>query len=163
VSRNMKYAIAIILFTISAFNSNAQTLQPYNQAVIWNGFSHRWTYNHRCNRIGDYVKFNDGQPETAHTSATKLGQHSTYYDSYYSLVSSPDVVFKEGEISIQLHGKERKMLEKTVTVVMDADEWLKGKENYITLVNGFDLHSEKGSDKIQLFRLSVEDGEYSKE
>ena len=55
------------------------------------------------------------------------------------------------------------MLEKTITVVVDADDWLKNKENYVTLLNGFDLQSEKGSDKIQLFRLSIENGEYSKE
>lgn len=137
--------------------------QPYNQAVIWNGFKHNWTYNHRCNRLGDYVQYNNGKPTAVHTSETRLGQDSTRYTSSYTLVSSNDAVFKEGEASVKIQGKEKSLISQTVTVVLDAEDWLKNKKDYTTLLNGFDLRSEKGSDKIQLLKMSVEDGEYSKE
>ncbi|HWB62425.1 MAG TPA: hypothetical protein VG603_02860 [Chitinophagales bacterium] len=155
----MKKTAAIAFLLIGYFGLFAQ-LHPYNKAFIWRGFQHQWTYNHRCNRVGDYVEYNSGTPIAVHASATGIGPDSTYYSSYYTYVESPDVVFKEGTENIKIHAKEKQLIEKIVTVSVPADDWLSGKTDYVTLLNGFDLRSDEAADKIQLLRLAVEDGEY---
>lgn len=145
------------LLVLFAYSGYAQ-LQPYNRALIWRGFQHSWTYNHRCNRIGDYVQYN-GKPVSVHTSATGLGPDSTYFTSHYTYVESTDAVFKEGKASIKIETKEKQLSEGTETVKIKVEEWMKCND-YVSLLNGFDLKSDAGSDKIQLLRLSVEDPEY---
>lgn len=129
--------------------------------MLWRGYQHSWTYNHRCNRIGDYVQYNNGNPTTAHASATGLGPDSTYFTSHYTYIESADAVFKEGCRSIKLETKERQLSEGSTTIEVSVDEWLKNRSDYVSLFNGFDLKSDAGADKIQLLRLSMEDPELS--
>lgn len=156
----MKKAFAFLLSMGICMAIFAQKLHSYNKAIIWRGFEHQWTYNHRCSRLGDYVQFNSGTPISVHASATGIGADSTYYTSYYTYVASPDVVFKEGEATIKIHTKEKKLIQQTVTFSVRAAEWLRNKTDYITLINGFDLRSDHAADKIQLLRFSIEDGVY---
>lgn len=146
-------------FILISIGLTAQ-LQPYNKAMIWRGFTHKWTYNHRCNRIGDYVMYNNGQPQAVHTSATGLGADSTYFKSYYTYIETADVAFKEGKISVRIENKEKQLTEGSVLVNIPADEWMRDKGNYESLINGFDLRSDEAADKIQLMRLSIEDPSY---
>ena len=76
---------------------NAQELKPYNKAMIWRGFQHKWTYNHRINRIGSSVSFKDDKGYCIHYSASGLGSDSTFATTYYTYVESPKVCFKETE------------------------------------------------------------------
>ncbi len=156
----MKRMIFFIFSICSCVALFSQQLHSYNKAIIWRGFQHQWTYNHRCSRLGDYVQFNSGTPISVHTSATGIGADSTYFSSYYTYVASPDVVFKEGDTTIKIHTKEKRLIEKTIGFSVNADKWLQGKTDYITLINGFDLRSDHAADKIQLLRFSIEDGEY---
>lgn len=134
--------------------------KPYNKAVIWRGFSHKWTYNHRCNRIGDYVQYNEGKPSATHVSATGLGADSTTFSSYYSSAMSPNLYFKEGKASFTIKTVEKQLAEGFVDVSIPCEKWLRDKESYVTLLNGFDLHSEKAADKMQLMQLDIEDPKY---
>ncbi|MDB5282501.1 MAG: hypothetical protein JWO06_1576 [Bacteroidota bacterium] len=156
----MKKCGFIFSFLVMELAAIAQ-LQPYNKAYIWRGFQHQWTYNHRCNRLGDYVQFNSGTPISVHTSGTGSGSDSTYYTSFYTYVATPDVVFKEGEASIKIKAKENHLVVMEDTVYVPAEDWLKGKSDYVTLINGFDLRSDRAADKIQLLRFSLEDGGYN--
>lgn len=132
-----------------------------HQTAIWRGFEHSWTYNHRINRIGDYVETTPNGIKTCHTSASGLGADSTFFTSHYSFVESPDVGFKSGMVQVKLYGKEKQLLTKRLEVSIPAPEGMKYKEQYITLLNGFDLVAVDRADKIQLLRLSVEDAEYA--
>lgn len=135
-------------------------VQVYNKAVIWRGFQHSWTYNHRCNRVGDYVVYNNGKPQAAHISATGLGPDSTYFTSHYTYIESPDLAFKEGKVNFRIDGKERELIEGSVLVHIQADDWMQNKAAYSAIINGFDLKSTEGADKMQLFRLAIEDPAY---
>jgi hypothetical protein len=155
----MRKVALFVLIIHAAFNCFGQ-LQPYNKAFIWRGFQHQWTYNHRCTRLGDYVQLNSGTPIAVHTCATGIGADSAYYTSYYTYVETPDAVFLEGDTTIKIYAKEKQLIEKTVELSIPAPEWSRHKSDYVTLINGFDLRSDKASDKIQLMRFSVEDGVY---
>src|ERR1019366_7252669 len=107
----MRKYFVVVTCLLCCFRVSAQ-LHPYNKAYIWRGFQHQWTYNHRCNRLGDYVQLNSGTPVSVHTSGTGSGSDSTYYKSYYTYVASPDVVFKEGEVNIKIKAKENHLVVK---------------------------------------------------
>lgn len=132
-----------------------------HQTVIWRGFEHSWTYNHRINRLGNYIEMNEDRIRSCHASASGLGADSTYYYSHYTFVESPHVGFHSGVVSIKLYGKEKQLLTKQIEVSVPAPEGLKNKEQYITMLNGFDLMAVERADKIQLLRIAIEDAEYA--
>lgn len=135
--------------------------ESIHQTVLWRGFEHSWTYNHRINRLGDFITMNDNQIQSCHTSASGLGADSTYFTSHYTYVESPNVGFCTGVESIKLYGKEKQLLTKRIEVAVPAPKGMENKEQYITMLNGFDLKAVDRADKIQLLRLSVEDAEYA--
>lgn len=151
-------ATCFLLFAFP-FLLHAQ-VEVFNKAIIWRGFQHSWTYNHRCNRIGDFVEYNNGKPQASHISATGLGPDSTYFTSHYTYIESPDLVFKEGKVNLRIDGRERELLEGSILVHIAADDWMRDKSAYSSLLNGFDLKSTEGADKVQLFRLTIEDPAY---
>ncbi len=138
-------------------------LKSYNKALIWRGFEHRWTYNHRINRIGSHVSLKDGTGACMHYSATGLGSDSTFARTHYTYVESPDVVFKETEIKILVNGHEGDLLTKNAQVYLNLDEWMQNKNHYDVLVNGFEVKSMIKADQLQLLRFLVEDPVYTKE
>lgn len=135
----------------------------FSEGVLWRGFSHRWTYNHRINRLGDYVHMEDGAAQSVHTSASGFGQDSTYFESHYSLVKSPNVYFQEGFVELKLFGKEKQLLTKTIEVTIPASEALKNRHKYVTVLNGFDLNAIDRADKLHLLRMQVGEVHYAPE
>lgn len=134
------------------------TLKPYNKALIWRGFNHLWSYNHRINRIGCNVKMNEIKNASSnYYSATGLGSDSTYYTIFYSYVASRHLRFYEGEISLKLSGKETQLLSQSKEISIDLPNWLKKLKKYKSLINGFDLKSEEKSDLPILFDIQIED------
>lgn len=149
----MKKQIMLFVTTVICICSTAQTLT--HEAVIWQGFTHRWTYNHRCNRIGDYVQWNNGKPTHTHCSATGIGPDSTYYSANYTKVNANDVWFTEGIASMVIKGKERELIngEKEITLPLTGE--LNEHKKYTVLLNGFDIHAETAADKLQLIQLAI--------
>jgi len=132
-----------------------------HQTVLWRGYEHSWTYNHRINRLGNYVESVDDKMRSTHVSASGLGADSTFYTSHYTFIDCPTVGFHAGKVEIKLYGKEKQLLTKRIEVSVPAPEGMKNKEHYITMLNGFDLKAVDRADKIKLLRLSVEDAEYA--
>jgi len=151
----------ILIFAILIILLKAEAFCQSNKALIWRGFSHSWTYNHRINRLGDFVTMNGGNPKVCHSSASGLGADSCFFTSHYSLIESPTANFQEGEISIKLYGKEKQLISKTIEVSVPANENMRKQDHYITLLNGFDIQAVGNADKLQLLRFSVEDAYYA--
>ncbi len=136
-------------------------LKPYNNAVIWRGFEHNWTYNHRCNRIGDFVQLANDSVIMVHTSATGTGNDSTHFSTHYTTVSTPDAVFLEGNDTVNITGDKDSLIITKDTVDILMPEWLRNKTDYLTLLNGFDLRSAgEEAQKVQVLYITVSDGEY---
>lgn len=154
----------LLLFTLAffggfAFVASAQ--KAPNEAVIWGGFEHDWTYNHRINRLGSYVQYNGGQPIGTHCSASGLGADSTFFASHYAWVRSPNLRFQEGLGELILHGKEKNLLSKEVQISVAALEGMENAENYTLLLNGFDIQATDGADKLQFLRIEAANVEYA--
>jgi hypothetical protein len=139
-----------------------QEIHEYNKALIWRGMQHQWTYNHRANRLGNYVTMDNGG-QAVHTSATGLGNDSTIYVSHYTYVESPDIIFKEVPVTIRLNGKEGTLLNKVEEVYVPAPKWMRNKTVYHAIINGYEIKSLLKADQLQLFRFLVDDVEYSRE
>lgn len=153
------FAFFLLFF---AFTVDAQdAITTSHEAVIWRGFSHNWTYNHRINRLGDYVQYNNGKPLSCHTAASGMGADSAFFTSHYSSITSQNTYFKEGVVNIKIYGKEKQLLTKNVEIALPASEELKNQDQYITLLNGFDLQAIGHADKVQLLRIAIEDAYYA--
>ncbi len=161
------FLLSFLLFVGLTPSLHAQNsidkLQSYNKALIWRGFEHRWTYNHRINRIGSHVSLKGSEGYCMHYSATGLGSDSTFAKTHYTYVEAPNVVFKETAIKILVNGQEGDLLNKSAEVYLDLDEWMQGKTHYDVLVNGFEVKSMIKADQLQLLRFLVEDPVYTQE
>ena len=79
--------IILILFFLSL---HFLVLSQENDSIyLWQGFKHEWTYNHRINRIGNFLS--EDKKEIIYTSASGLGADSTYYTSKYNLITDSGI------------------------------------------------------------------------
>jgi|GEM_PF-3668197 len=58
--RHLFLVLFAFVVTFQYVEVKAQQLEDYNQVLIWRGMQHKWTYNHRANRLGSYVTMADG-------------------------------------------------------------------------------------------------------
>ncbi len=154
----------IILF-LGIIVLNVPMLAQEDIAVIWQGFEHAWTYNHRLNRLGDYIDQSefDGYPHRVkhfHTGATGLGKDIASFQSYYSVVKAKGIGVQSGAVEFKLTGKENKLVTDKITVEIKAEKGLQNKDNVTALFNGFDFISEDGADKLKMFKVDFSDPIY---
>ncbi len=155
----MKQLTYILLFL-----SFCQTNYAQNSFAVWQGFSNYWTYNHRVNRLGDYISqssfpYNE-QATSVHTAATGIGKDSAYFSSYYVLVQAKEIVHFSGKSDFTLKGKEGAAMTIRKKIILHPDSSLQQKEVYIALLNGFDLISQGDADKVQTVEISIENPVY---
>jgi hypothetical protein len=153
--------ILLLLMTIELMAQ--QKSMPYNEAFLWQGFKHKWSYNHRASRLGNFVEHEGKDHYAVHTSATGIGNDSTFFTTYYTKISSPKLYFKETTIKIAVYGKEGDLLHKIEEVNLPVEPWMQGKQNYRAFINGFEIRSLLMADQIQLLGFNVENPTYSAE
>jgi hypothetical protein len=142
--------------------SDVAELKPYNKGVIWRGFSHLWSYNHRVNRLGSYVFLDSLQrPVGVYGSASGLGSDSTWYSNYFSVIESPNLRFFQGEIKIQVTGKETQLLSEKKEFSVKVPDWFQELKMYKSIINGFEIKSLERSDLPIMFEAHIDDPMYS--
>lgn len=155
-----KLSFLIVLVSISniLFAEDKDSIYFYNEAVIWRGFNHLWSYNHRINRLGCQVeKKKHDSAKISYFSATGLGSDSTFYKVHYSYISSPYLRFYEGEIKLKISGKETQLLNLNKEISFEMPYWLKDQAEYKGIINGFDLKSNSKSDLPILLDIQIDD------
>ena len=157
------YKFCLLVFIVLSYSLQGITqdssIESYNKALIWRGMEHKWSYNHRANRLGSYVTMNNNG-EAVHTTATGLGSDSTHFSTHYTYVEAANVYFKEVPVTILVNGKEGDLLTKVEEIYISADPWLKDRDNYQAVINGYEIRSLDKADQLSLFRFLVEDAEY---
>jgi hypothetical protein len=140
-------------------------------ALVWQGFQHGWTYNHRVNRLGDYLRGQTcgaGGACTAtvgHTASSGVGPDTASYTSYRATVSAPGVRFLDGETSLVLRGEEGVTTTVTRQITVAAPPSMRGRGATV-LLNGFDLvaidavDEPADADQIEDFDLHVGDAAF---
>ncbi len=134
-------------------------------AVLWRGFEQKWNYNHRMNRMGDYIVQGDfdGFPHPVkhiHSSATGLGKDEVAFQSYYSELKTKRVGIKAGQVSFDLIGKEKEALTAKEILKIELPDNLRSKDEIVVLLNGYDLISLSKADKMKHLSINISDGKY---
>lgn len=155
-------SLSILFLIINQSDAQDMELKPYNKAIIWRGFNHLWSYNHRINRMGSYVFLDSNQvPKGAHFSASGIGSDSTYYEQYYTKVESPNLRFYQGSVTILVTGRETQLLADNNEIACVVPAWFQNLARYKSIINGFDIKSIEKSDLPILFEMHVDDPQYS--
>lgn len=139
-----------------------------DSTVIWRGFRHKWHYNHRWNRFGDYIHVIDHSSthcsaDLVHAAASGIGSDDATYTSYYYAIAAEDVWFQTGQKEVTLTGSEDVGIQQTIAVRETADENMRNRYTYRTFLNGFDLCSIKDSKKPIGFLIQMSDATYSQD
>ncbi|MFN8283213.1 MAG: hypothetical protein U0U67_08345 [Chitinophagales bacterium] len=154
----LKYSLSI-LFLLFCLSSFSQTT-----FVVWQGFEHRWTYNHRLNRLGDYVSQSSDSTNTnaeiTHASATGLGKDSAYFTSRYAIVESNAISFFAGKETFELKGNEGQKIELKKNILFTPNKNLQQKDIYTSILNGFDIVSVDDADKPQSLQIDISEPIY---
>lgn len=140
--------------------------QEYEDAtVLWRGFQHRWTYNHRLNRLGSRVDNPNCQAgncatQVINTAASGTGADKADFTTYISTLAANGVRFKTGSVTLRFSGKEgeESAAEKAISLV--ADSGFINRQEYIVVLNGFDLVSEQKADKLLKLSVGASEGYY---
>lgn len=154
------------IFAQSPESAAANPLPYTDAAVVWRGFTHQWTYNHRLNRLGSYVLNTDFaqfpyHAQAVHTSATGVGGDVGLFDVQYSYVAMRDVAVQSGSVTIEFSGKEGDMHNIVKHLLADSKiAHSQAPSDCIVVLNGFDILSERKADKISLLHIAVSDAEY---
>ncbi len=137
-------------------------------AVIWDGFDQSWGYNHRVNRLGDYV----GSPvcddtgacvaQAIHTAASGTGSDVAQYRSRMTLVEAPGVGFLQGATEFHVvdrHG-EGLVLHYATTQEVPARGLLRNRQHLDVVLGGFDVRSLRDPDKLSRLSMAVSHARY---
>ncbi|MDX2002372.1 MAG: hypothetical protein SFW35_08060 [Chitinophagales bacterium] len=156
-------ALCCFLGMVCASSSFAQdTLPPLanTSCVLWRGFQQSWGYNHRLNRIGDYV---DNYPiennclnvDLVHTAATGLGMDTCHIQSYFTYLQASNISTVAGEASFKLEGFKGVPIKvsEEVRIVVPPD--FDPNTVVQVFINGFDIYSTSPAQKLQALSLKV--------
>ncbi len=150
-----------IVFSTVLFSGRLQSQSFENVPLyIWNGFSHHWGYNHRVNRLGDYLEVKEGKVSVVHTAASGSGADVADFTSYYTKVEAPGIARKYGVTRIHLEGRKGNLIE--------CGQWVTAELKTVpergcaVVLNGFDLFPTEGfkPDKFIEFQVSIDSVTY---
>lgn len=131
-------------------------LVAQNTAIFWQGFSQDWTYNHRINRMTDYVTQKDNAFLLCHAGASGTGADSGRFVQHYTTLETPKAQFYTGFIELKFEGKEGDAETQAKIEKITLPAALQGKKQYYVVLNGFDLLSIEKADKFIEFGYSVD-------
>lgn len=115
--------------------------------LIWQGTYHDWTYNHRVNRMGDWIDdadYSDGfTAKLRHSAASGIGGDVNTYKTFTTAVTTTaDVAFSTGQSSAIIQGAEGSVSSVTIPVEMAIQN--PDHAEALILLNGFDMYARPG-------------------
>lgn len=122
-----------------------------NSTVLWQGFYHDWTYNHRVNRLGDWIQNVKKENENTisvfnHSAATGSGSDVLNYQTYFASLQTTKARFLSSSVSTAIRGREATTTTKNITIKGVLPSSLKNYNKGIIVLNGFDLYSRSTDD-----------------
>lgn len=130
-------------------------------AVVWQGFDHEWGYNHRANRLGSYVRPEDegiglDTWEVAHTAASGSGPDTADVTDYYAMLKAGGLWVTTATAELTFEGPDTEPIVEHATATATLPEPMENREEYVALLNGFDLVSDGDADKLIEFDLEID-------
>lgn len=127
---------------------------------VWQGFRHSWTYNHRLNRLGDWIRATDRNDdrltvEVGHSAASGTGPDELELSSFRSAARARGVFYQEFERTIEIKSKEQDSQAFVLEIRVDSEDIPEECDEFAAILQGFDLCSGKDADKLVSFHLST--------
>lgn len=146
-TRKAKTDVPLVMNTVYPTDS----FSVDNNTVFWQGFYHDWTYNHRINRLGDWIQSsnnNDGSFKAVfnHSGATGSGSDILNYQTFFTYLKTEKARFFSSVLSTAVRGREATTTTKIITVKGVWPAALKNYHNGIVVLNGFDLYCRSSDD-----------------
>ena len=165
LNRFTKHLILLAALLIVS-SCQKDVIQPKNTSIIWQGFNHVWEYNHRVNRMGDWlddINTTNGYTATSyHSAASGIGPDKCDYITYLTrLNTSKDIYFEAVSREIILSGAEETIDSQLITINLEFP--LINDPKAVVLLNGFDMYARPiGSENLvgdgdadKLFNFSI--------
>ena len=147
--------ITCILFSSCKDDDDIIVVKDRQEMLLWQGMSHEWQYNHRVNRLGDWLTPNQKKPNTTsyihtHSGASGSGSDRVVFKNYASRVQSEHIRFFHNKIKTSLAGSENSTSVVSIEVVTDIPEDMLDYQNFEVILNGFDMYPTQKSEDPQL-------------
>ncbi|MEJ2050777.1 MAG: hypothetical protein P8Y60_13240, partial [Calditrichota bacterium] len=132
--------------------------------AVWQGFEHNWTYNHRLNRLGDYIHIastnqNKFEVTDTHTAATGIGDDEATYLSYFTFFQVNGVEAIQEQVSFHFQNRQGNPSRQTAQISVPWDK-APEKPRIIAVLNGYDLVTNRSAFKLQTLQISVSNPHY---
>lgn len=136
---------------VAKINYPSDSFSSGNATLLWQGFYHIWTYNHRVNRMGDWIQSITHQDDHVkavfnHSAATGLGGDILDYTTYFTYLKSNKIRSFSSEIQAIVRGREATSTTKIITVKGKLPEGFKKNQHAFVVLNGFDLYVRNSED-----------------
>ena len=117
-----------------------------NSTVLWQGFYHEWNYNHRLNRLGDWIQkvnYNNNSlsAEMTHSGASGSGADVLEYQTFFTYLSTQQLRFFSSTVAATVRGREATTTTKIITVKAAWPKILNNYSDATVVLNGFDIAS----------------------
>jgi hypothetical protein len=168
----MKSKLLLLIFISFLFSCKKEkNIVSNNATLIWNGFYHVWDYNHRINRLGDWIiplhtKEKNGALLT-HTGASGSGADKLNFTTFYTKVISNKIAIHQDDFSFRVYGKEGETIESNIIIRTNIPAEFDLNKKMVLLISGFDIFSrtkadgpirgDEKADKIFAFGLNTSD------
>ena len=128
-------------------------------AVVWQGFRHAWTYNHRLNRLGSGISHLARTPgrveaEAWHAAASGTGADVATFTGYHTAVRAAGVAFTEVRLAVDISSREEEPQAFVREVRVPARPGLAAPV-LAACLNGLDLRSATDADKLVSLHLAL--------
>lgn len=135
--------------------------------AIWQGYEHHWTYNHRLNRLGDYVRTVRESPDKVavldtHTGATGIGDDEGTYQSSYAFLRVNGLHALQQEISFHFQN-QRGVASRQIRQFTIPWEGAPAQPRVVAFINGYDLIANRSAFKLQTLQMTVSHPQYNPE
>lgn len=115
-----------------------------NATIFWQGFYHDWTYNHRVNRLGDWIQSVQSNADgiraiLSHSGAAGSGADVLNFQSFFTYLKTQKAHFFSSIVAATVRGREATTTTKIITVKAALPKALKNHSKGCIILNGFDL------------------------
>ncbi len=122
-----------------------------NRTVFWQGFYHDWTFNHRVNRLGDWIQTigtdkNEFRAVFNHSAASGSGSDVLNYNTFFTFLKTDKARFFSSNVTSVVRGREATTTTKNITIKGIWPAELKNYHNGLVVLNGFDLYCRSSDD-----------------
>ena len=123
--------------------------------AVWQGFEHHWTYNHRLNRMGNYLLSTDEGYEVVHSAATGTGPDIGTFTARYAKLHVDGLHHLTDTAVLLLPGREKRYINSERWITVSVPDHLRG-HGFDVVLNGFEALSRKKAEKPNMLRMGVD-------